>query len=348
MLPRSRGYRPATLTSAAAAALEAAGVPEGDARLVAETLVAADRRGIYSHGLIRLPLYVAALEAGGMNATPTLSWRHGEGATAVLDADSALGQVAMKAATTRAIKLARTYGVAAVTVQNSTHYGAGNYWSDLLTQAGLVGITTSTTGPVVAPFGGSSSVLGTNPLTIGFPSNGEHALTADMATSAGAYGKVLAAQRAGEELPEGWAVGPDGEPTTDPSTAIAGTLLPFGGHKGSALSVLLEALSASLSRANYAFETVDIWSTPSARMNAGHLVLALDPEHFDGRAHTGDRVRTLQERVRASSPEGALAPGDPEMARYHVSADRVEIAESTATALDGLFERLNIARPQAG
>lgn len=341
----SRRYPPKTLTSAAAAALRAVHVTDSDAQLVAETLVAADRRGIYSHGLSRLPLYVAALQAGGMNAAPRLMWLRDDAATATLDADGALGQVAMRAATARAIELARRYGIAAVTVQNSTHYGAGNYWSDLLTQAGLVGIITSTTGPVVAPFGGSSPILGTNPLTIGFPSSGDHALTADMATSAGAYGKVLAARNSGEALPEGWAIGPDGEPTTDPTTAIAGALLTFGGHKGSALSVLLEALSASLSDANYAFETVDIWSTPSHRMNTGHLVIALDPEHFGGRTHTGDRIRSLQKRVRGSDPRGALAPGDPEMIRFEASADRVEIAESTALALDELFERLGVEQP---
>src|SRR5690606_37439903 len=180
------------------------------------------------------------------------------------DADSAMGQVAMHAAATRAIELARRFGVATVTVEHSTHYGAGNYWSDMLTEAGLVGIVTSTTGPTVAPYGGSTSVLGTNPLTIAFPSADDHALTADMATSAGAYGKVLAARNAGEELPEGWAVGPDGEPTTDPAAAMSGALVAFGGHKGSAVSVLLEGLAAGFTRAHYAFETVDIWSNPSS------------------------------------------------------------------------------------
>src|SRR5690606_18190388 len=126
---------PATIASAATAALESVGVPTNDAILVADSLIAADRRGIYSHGLIRLPLYIRALQEGGMNPTPDLTWRPGHAATAVLDADSALGQVAMNAATTRAIELSHQYGIAAVSVQNSTHYGAGNYWSDRLTAA---------------------------------------------------------------------------------------------------------------------------------------------------------------------------------------------------------------------
>lgn len=342
---RPRRYPLETITAAATAALEVVRVPHEDAALVADALITADRRGIYSHGLIRLPLYAAALEAGGMNPVPRLAWRRRSGATAVLDADGALGQVAMRAAVDTAIELARAHGIAAVTVENSTHYGAGNYWSDRLTVEGLVGIVTSTTGPTVAPYGGSSAILGTNPLTIAFPSSGDHALTADMATSAGAYGKVLAAKNAGEQLPEGWAVGPDGEPTTDPAAAISGALVAFGGHKGSAVSVLLEGLAAGFTRAHYAFETVDIWSNPSSRMNTGHLVIALDPDHFTGLDHTRDRIRTLQDRVRDSGPDGTLAPGDPEMAHFHASADGIDVAESTARDLDALFARLGVPSP---
>lgn len=341
---QSRRFPLDTMTVAATAALQAVGVPDHDAALVADSLLAADRRGIHSHGLLRLPLYVAALEAGGMNPTPDLTWRSQSGATAVLNADGALGQVAMKTAVDRVIRLARDHGVGTVAVENSTHYGAGSYWSDMLTAAGLAGIVTSTTGPTVAPYGGTSPILGTNPLTIAFPSGGDHPLTADMATSAGAYGKVLAARNAGELIPDGWAVGPDGAPTTDPAVAAAGALLPFGGHKGSAVAVLLEALSASLTRANYACETVDIWSQPTNRMNSGHVVIAIDPEHFTGLQHTRDRVSSLQARVRGAG-EGALAPGDPEMAKLQGSGSAIDVVESTASELDALFDRLGVPPP---
>ena len=340
-----RSYDPHSLATAAATALTASGVSQGDAHLVADSLVSADRRGVYSHGVIRLPLYIAALEAGGMNPSPNMVWERESHATAVLNADSAMGQVAMHAAVTRAADLARAFGVAAVSVEHSTHYGAGNYWSDMLTASGLIGLVTSTTGPVVAPFGGEQATLGTNPLTISFPSASDHPLTVDMATSAGAYGKVLAARNSGISIPEGWAVGPDGAATTDPATAIAGALLAFGGHKGSGLSVLLEALSASLTNASYAFETVDIWSTPSSRMNTGHFILALDPEHFFGLSHTSLRVRGLQSRVRASGTAGTLAPGDPEESAFASTQTSVEIAHSTAVTLDALFDRLDVTPP---
>ncbi|MGC0249363.1 Ldh family oxidoreductase [Pseudactinotalea sp. Z1748] len=344
----ARTYKPEDLRVAVRSVLEVVRVPRYDAALVARALVAADQRGIFSHGLIRLPLYVTALESGGMNPTPNLRWRRTEGATAVLDADHAIGHVGMQAAIDRAIHLARRYGTATVAVERSTHYGAGNYWSDQLTDVGLIGILTSSTGPVVAPHGGRETILGTNPLTISVPSSGSHSLTADMATSAGAYGKVLAAREAGQTIPEGWAVGPDGTPTTDPATAIEGALIPFGGPKGSGLSVLLEALASSLSGANFAFETVDIWVNPAHRMNTGHLVIAIDPAFFDGLAHTRDRVATLQERVRTAGPSGDVqAPGDPEIARSNCSAGRIELAEAACLAFEQVLDRLNVPRPAA-
>lgn len=345
-MPDGRDYRPEDLIECARAAFVAVGVPEQDALLVADALVAADRRGIYSHGLLRLPLYVAALEAGGMNRTPALRWHHEHGAVATLDADSAMGQVGMAAAVERVIELARANGIGAVAVEHSTHYGAGNYWSDRITAAGMIGIVTSTTGPVVAPYGGFRSVLGTNPLTIGAPSTGDHALTADLATSAGAFGKVLAARNSGEPIPEGWAVGPDGEPTTDAATAIAGSLATFGGHKGSAIAVLVEVLAASLTDARYANDTVDIWSNPGSRMNTGHLVIAIDPAGFLGAEHTATQVHRMQEAVRGAGAGGVLAPGDPEFITAQASAERVPLSGTTCASLDALFDRLGLEHPQ--
>lgn len=342
---RSRLYTGDALRRIVQEVLCAVDVPDEDAGYVADALVAADQRGIYSHGLIRLPLYVAALQSGGMNPRPELRWRQERGATAVLDADSAIGHLAMRAAVQRAIDLAGRYGTASVAVERSTHYGAGNYWSDQLTSAGLLGIITSTTGPVVAPYGGSRTILGTNPLTIAAPSSGEHPLIVDMATSAGAYGKILAARDAGEPIPPGWAVGPDGEPTTDAAVAADGALIPFGGPKGSALAVLLEALAASLTQANYAFETTDIWVDPGHQMNTGHLIVAINPQFFTGTDHTRQRVHALQQQVRDSGGAQVQAPGDPEMNRTLAQGDRIELAEAACVELDDLVLRLGLTPP---
>lgn len=341
-------YPTADLIRFASEALQGVDIPAADADLTARSLVEADARGIHSHGLLRLSLYIAAIEEGGINPRPEIRAVTDTGSAALLDADGALGQVAMRAAVDYAMTHTPDRGVCAVAVQGSSHYGAGAFWTDQLADRGLMAILTSTTGPTVAPYGGIDKVFGTNPLTIAAPSSDGHPLTADLATSTGAYGKVIAARNEGTALPEGWAVGPTGAPTTDPTEAMAGALIPFGGHKGSAVSALLEAVAASLGTGTYAHETEDIWSNPASRMNTGHLLVALDTGAFTGRRHTEDRVAQLQNRIRAAGADGAevLAPGDPEYRRAELNRNDVALAGSTAELLDALAERLGV-RPAA-
>lgn len=335
-------FTPQDLIRFATGALVASRVPRADAELTARSLVQADQRAIYSHGLLRLPLYCEALRLGGINPLPDLTFSKDQGSVAILDADAALGQVAMQAAVDRVIDVGRTQGMAAVAVHNSSHYGAGAFWSDQLAEAGFLSFITSSTGPVVAPHGGTSKVLGTNPLTLGVPSASGRPLTADLATSNGAYGKVIAAKNEGTQLPEGWAVDADGNPTTDPVEAEKGSMIPFGGYKGSAVAVLLEAFAASLTDATFAFETVDIWSNPASRMNNGHLVIGLDTGAFAGSRYTASRVAALQDRVRSSGPEGRAvdAPGDPELRRQAEAAGAVPLPASTISQLAALAEEL--------
>lgn len=339
MPSKTHSFDRETLVGRSAQTLEQVGTPPADAKLTALSLVVADQRGIYSHGLLRLPLYISAIRSGGINARPRLAWRREHEAIAVLDADAGLGQVAMQAAVDRVKQRAARYGIAAVAVEKSSHYGAGAYWSDQLVRAGMIGFVTSTTGPTVAPFGGSQPILGTNPLTISLPSSGDSPLTADMATSAGAYGKVLAARNEGIDIPEGWAIDAAGLPTRDPAAAIAGSLLAFGGHKGSALAVLLEGLAASLGTSYFAHQTEDIWSNPSSRMNTGHFILGIDSSRFAGRQHTEDRVAELQEAVRNAGQGGTriLAPGDIEYGNDKKNSSAIALNQSTVDQLNALY-----------
>ncbi|GAA1589890.1 Ldh family oxidoreductase [Leucobacter aridicollis] len=329
-----------------ASALRSVGIAHADAVLTARSLVEADCRGTHSHGLLRLPLYVSAVERGGINTRPAIRWVSEQGATALLEADAALGQVAMQQATERVIDLAAAHGVAAVAVQGGSHYGAGSFWADQVVDAGMLAIVTSTTGPVVAPFGGGDKVFGTNPITLAAPGEAEDRLVADLATSTGAYGKVIAARNAGESIPAGWAVDPNGSPTTDPVAAMAGALTPFGGHKGSAISAAVEAFSAILGAGTFAFETEDIWSNPASRMNIGQLILAIDPSFFSGREHARNRTSELLGAIRRSAPGGdVLAPGDPERERARENGMTVPLSESVVDDLRELGKRLDIELP---
>lgn len=339
-----RSFSAPDLTRFAREVLAARGVPTADAHLTARSLVQADQRGIYSHGLLRLPLYAEALRLGGINPTPSMSFNAQRGGVAVLDADAALGQVAMQTAVDRVLEVGRSQGIAAVAVHNSSHYGAGAFWSDQLAEAGFLSFLTSSTGPVVAPHGGAEKVLGTNPLTLGAPSADVWPLTADLATSNGAYGKVIAAKNEGTALPEGWAVDAAGNPTTDPVAAAEGSMIPFGGHKGSAVAVLLEAFAASLTDATYAFETIDIWSNPASRMNNGHLLIGIDSAAFTSRDRTEARVAALQQQVRASGSSGNTvhSPGDPERLSESKAQDNITLPSSTAEQLAQLAGQLSL------
>ncbi len=313
--------------------LMAAGAREHDAAITAENLVFADRSGIASHGLLRLPLYADAAEKGGINTQAEMKWvRRGPGG-GLLDADSAFGQVAMdEAVRFAAEELTRSASVV-VAVQGSVHFGAGAFWVDKLARQGYVGLLTSTTGPAVSPFGGAGKVLGTNPLAIAMPTQDEHSMTVDMATSTGAYGKVVAARNAGAQVPEGWAVDAQGRPTTDAQQALDGSLTPFGGHKGSGLAIALEGISAALSRASYAYEAVDIWADPSSKMNVGHTLIAMNPEFFAGTDHTRERLSQLRGKVRASG-EKVFAPGDIEAGSRAAHSEQIELSTSTVELLD--------------
>lgn len=328
----------------ATTALETVGVPGQDAAVVADSLLTADSRGTYSHGLMRLPLYVDAILAGGIEAEPEFTWVVDRGSVALLDAGAALGQVAMQHAVAYVEQHVANHGVVAVAVQNSTHFGAGSYWTEALSRQGVLAFLTSSTGASVTPFGGAEKLLGTNPLSISVPSAGEGPLTLDIATSRIAYGKIVAAANAGRPIPEGMAVDASGDPTTDPHAALEGALLPFGEHKGSGLAVVLEALSVVLGTGSYARDAVDIWADPSSRMNTGHLLIAIDAGAFTGAAATADRVAVLQKRVRESNPgRGAVySPGDVEAENARRNAHQVPLDESTVAALEELGAKLSV------
>jgi L-2-hydroxycarboxylate dehydrogenase (NAD+) len=166
-----------------------------------------------------------------------------------------------------------------------------------------------------------------------------------MATSAGAFGKVIAAKQSGARIPDGWAVSADGIPTNDPHEASAGSLLAFGGHKGSGLAVLLEALAVSLGGATFAHETQDIWDNPASRMNNGHLLIAIDTAAFAGREATEAKVRGLRDAVAASGSE-VLLPGQIEQENQDRWAAEVPLSASTADALSRLAAELGLPAPE--
>lgn len=328
----------------AATALEAVGTPPASAAIVAETLVEADKRGLHSHGVLRLTVYLASVRAAGIVPDAEMRWVSDDKAVAVLDAAFGFGQVAMLEATDFAIRRANEVGAAVVGVRNSTHFGAGSFWASRLAAQGLACIITSNTGPVVAPFGSRAPILGTNPMTIGVPTLGDPFLL-DMATSEAAYGKIVAAAAEGASIPSTWAVDADGSSTEDPAAALTGALLPFGGHKGSGLAIAVELLSSALVGSRSSHEITDIWVDPSSQMGTGHLIIAFRspvPEET-----MREKSQALLDFMRSSDPAKGhaevMTPGDVENRRVRAAQESgIELSDGIRSQMQALADELTI------
>jgi LDH2 family malate/lactate/ureidoglycolate dehydrogenase/isocitrate/isopropylmalate dehydrogenase len=291
--------------------LRAVGVRPAHARDVAHVLAYADLSGIDSHGIARLPAYVAALGSGGIarDGDPTV---HSDGgAVALVDGHNLLGHPVTAVAMEEAVDRARRFGVGWVNVRGSSHHGASGSYAYDAAQRGLVCLAATNTGPIVAPTGTSRPYLGTNPLALGMPVAGEEPMVFDMATSVVAGGKFEIALRAGTSVPLGWGIDPEGRHTTDPAAVYPGrgALLPLGSdrerssHKGYGLGLLVELLTAVLAGGPFGPGVGNLTFRSGARPpDTSHLVVVLDPARLGDPAQLQDRTRELLEQLRKLAP----------------------------------------------
>jgi len=285
-------------------------------------LVWADLRGIASHGVAMLPIYEGWLRAGrfDVSAKPAVV---AEGpVVATVDGGSGMGFAAAHAAMTLAIAKARRLGLAAVAVRRSNHFGAAGRWATMASDAGLIGLATSSTvSPAIVPTGGLAARFGTNPIAFAAPGERGAPFVLDMATSTVALGRLMVASLRGEPVPEGWALGPDGRPTTDPALGYRsrlatplGALPELSSHKGSGLAAMVEILSVLLPGATLSMDDPG----PGARGDVGHCFVVLDPRAFDGGERFGATLDAMLGRLRATPAADparpVLAAGDPERA----------------------------------
>lgn len=266
------------------------GVPARDATITTDVLLAADRRGIGSHGVARLPRYVSGLKAGTILPRDSSKVVRQTRATALLDGGNGLGQVVGVKAMKLAIQKARAASVGFVTVRNSNHYGIAGYYSMMALRAGMIGIASTNTAPLVVPTYGRISVLGTNPISVAVPTGTEPPFVLDMATSVVPRGSIEVYDRQGKEMPLGWAVDATGRGTTNPKAVLealakrlGGGLLPLGGegeefsgHKGYGLSLLVDILCGVLPGAATG---LDVYANEKAA-NVGHFFAAIDVRAF--------------------------------------------------------------------
>lgn len=324
------------------------GLRKKDARLVSDSLLYAEQRGIRSHGLIRIPYYARRIIKGGTNARPRMKIIKESGACALIDGDDGMGQVSGAFAMKAAMRLAGRYGVSHVCVRNGGHFGAAGYFTTMASAKNLIGIATSNTSAVMAPTGGTKRMVGNNPLSVAVPCAGDYPIVLDMAMSVSSLGKSVVAAQRGDPIPAGWALDENGKPTTDPQAALAGSALPFGGYKGYGLALMLDILGGVLSGGAFGPDVGSLLSGDPATANGNAFAfLAIKPGSFMPVREFKKRVTRMADRIRRS-PRSAgtkriYLPGEIEYLHYHKNRDKpITISNRLAAELNDIVPSLEL------
>ncbi len=333
-----------SLTDWTARTLEAAGLRPEDARTVTDSLLFADGRGVTTHGVARLPLYVRRIAEGGIRVDGRPVEVVNRGAVGVIDGCDAPGAVTAVLATRTAVSRAREHGVGLSLARAVNDIGAVGYYASLAARENCIGFVACNTDAVMCAPGGAVPVLGTNPLAIAVP--GSYALL-DMATSATAYGKIVRARDEGRRIPDDWAVDELGQPTTDPRSALQGALMPAGGPKGFGLAFMIDVMAALAGATTSPF-IPPFDSATETPQDLGVIVVAIysvgltDPEDFQ------ERVASLIDAVHASGDgDGARAfvPGELEFSLAQALEGRVPLRRDLVDSLCELGETLGVRFP---
>lgn len=336
-----------------AALLKAGGATDEEAQVVGRSLVEANLRGHDSHGVMRIPFYIKVVQEGRLNAGATLSVVHETPSALVCDGGWGFGQTLSRDLMERLMTKAAETGIACGTLRQSAHIGRLGEYAEMATERDMTAIICANThgsGQRVAPVGGKRPRLGTNPICIGFPGGKEGPFVLDFGTSATAEGKVRVKRIAGQQVPPGWILDPDGNPTTDPNQLYGdppGTILPMGGdqaYKGFGLSFMIEMLTGALSGGLCAFPD------PPPPMGNCALFIVMDPKNLGGVDHLHGQVSQLEEFVRSvplkDGVDKVMLPGDPER---NVMKDRLEngipLDEGNWSALLDMAKSLDIQPP---
>jgi LDH2 family malate/lactate/ureidoglycolate dehydrogenase len=297
----------------AAAVYAATGVPAEDARLTAASLVQADLWGHQSHGVMRLSWYIARLRAGMMRPVTDPELVTDTGPLAVLDGHDGVGQVIAARAAQEAITRAKKYGVAAVAVRNSNHFGTAMFFTLMAPPAGCVAFLSTNASPAMAPWGGRKKTVGTNPWSLAAPAGRYAPMVLDIANTGVARGKVYLARQKGLSIPLGWAINAEGEPTTDPLEALEGIILPMAEHKGYAIATMMDVFSGVLSGSKFGADVAGPYQT-ERRSGCGHLMIAISIEAIQPLAEFNSSMERMVEQLRAvplaKGFEEILYPGE--------------------------------------
>ena len=326
----------------------ASGIEAQGAETTAGLMAQADAIGQDGHGVFRLAQYVKRIQAGGINPTPLFKTLNDRAATALVDGDNGLGHLVMHHATKLAIKKAETTGVAWVGVRNSNHAGPASLYAMMPLKKDMIGLYVAVASANhMPPWGGTTSLLGTNPIAVAIPSGVNPPIVLDMATTVAAYGKVKTAAQRGETMPEGWMIDNLGRAITDPAKSSDGFLLPIGGPKGYGLALIFGILAGTLNGAAFGRNVVDFNKDATTKTNTGQFILALNIKAFAD----PDVFRSGIDRVWDDMKSSDRLPGVDEIRIPGERLDRIKrdravngipITPTLKTQLDDLAASLSI------
>ena len=326
------------LTSFTANCLEKLGLAAPDARLVAETLVASNLRGVDSHGVVRLPHYATRLRNGTVKPRPSIVAKRSGPSAAVVEGDAGMGQLVATRAMQEAISLAKSSGVGAVVARNSSHCGACAWFVEMAVKEGMVGLALTHTDPIMVPPGMKRIFLGSNPIAFGAPGGDGPPVIVDMSTTHAAWGKVIVARQEGKPIPADWAVDAQGKATTNADAAVG--LAPTGAHKGYALAMMVEILCALLAGVPFGLHVTKMYGELDKPRNLGHFMLALDITRFTDLKTFRSQIDLLVAEIHS---ESALAPGEPErLTAARREKQGVPLGEATLGELNALAAQLGV------
>ena len=327
--------------------LQTTGTGAQEARLVAENLVAAEMRGVPTHGINLLPAILERIDAGQMEVPTELKVIADEQAIVHIDGGNGFGQTAAAEGMRRCIDKARQFGVGFSLIRNTNNVGLLALYSLTAARQGLIGICACNGAASMAPWGGADPFFGTNPFSIAAPGGSGDPVVLDMSTTVVARGKIRRAARLKERIPPGWALDAGGVPTDDPEAAIRGTLVPVGEHKGYGMAFFIDLICGLLSGSSYA-RVVRTFHQPQGPTGVGVMTMAIDINRFMSLDRFSklidEHIPTIRDSKKAEGQNRIYLPGEIEAEREHVSRNEgIEIDPPVVKAIDNLLGKAGLS-----
>jgi len=272
------------------------GVSPSNASIIADCLVQADLRGVDSHGINRIPSYMARIRQGVLDAKAAPILTQITPVVAQVDGKNGFGFLAAHLGMDTAIKMAKEMGIGMVSIKHSNHFGMSAWIVQQAVDAGMMSLVFTNSSPALPVWGGKDKLMGVSPIACGAPAGKSKPFILDMAPSIAARGKIYKAYRRGEQIPPDWALDADGKPTSDPGAALKGVMLPMGGPKGSALAIMMDVFSGVLSGSAFAGNVTNPYD-PSKPADVGHFLVAIKPDLFMSLDDFKERMDYLYQRV---------------------------------------------------